>query len=122
MKRLLVTLFLVVIASLTVTPVFAAEGCTHELGHEPAISSLLSHVDHAYEMNHLANRGIYEDLRSTLKRAQSFEQNGQIDLAVRQLTVFVRKLQVAGAVVDTSCAEHLVMHAEHTIAALNGGM
>lgn len=123
MKRLLVTLLLIIIGVFTVTPAFAMDACDHEMNHEATIAALQMHVEHAYTMGHITNQGVYTSLQATLARAAEFAQEGRTEQAVRQLEVFSQKVQAqAGSTIEVACAEHLVMHAEHVIHALTGAM
>ncbi len=123
MKRFLVSLLLVVIVVLTASPAFAMEACDHEMVHEATIASLDMHVHHAYDMAHINNQGVYTSLQATLARAQSFGQAGQPEKAIQQLDVFIMKVEAqAGITIDATCAEHLIMHAEHVQMALGGEM
>jgi hypothetical protein len=118
-KFLYVTLVLVVMSLLTVTPVVASDGeeCPH---HEATVPSLRACVVHAAEMGHIDNQGVTNGLLSKVDAAQGVSKRGQAQVAVANLKAFIHEAKAqAGKHIDAPHAIHMVMHANEIINALS---
>ena len=120
MKKLL-TIFFVVALSLTfVLPAFAADD--HTCDHDATTIESLQHcVLHAIEMGHITSPAVARSLLAEVNAAQKAYDNGQTDVAIGILHVFVEEVHAAsGIAIDPEHAHHLAMHAENVITALGG--
>jgi len=89
-------------------------------GDMTTIASLRHCVQHAYEMGHVDNVGVATSLLAKLDAAQAAADRGQKTLAIHLLEAFVTEVQAqAGVHIDPVHAEHMVMHADMVIQALD---
>lgn len=115
---LYVTLVVAVLSLFSVTPVFANEGmhCPHT---EHTIQSLRNCVAHAAEMRHIENRGVTNSLLAKLDAARAAADRGQNHVAVAKVEAFIHEVEAqAGKHIDTTHANHMIMHAQHVIHSL----
>ena len=87
--------------------------------HAATIASLRACVQHATDQGVIDNQGIARGLLATLDAAQVAVDRGQPGVAVNILAAFVRQVDAqAGKHIAEPHADHLVMHAQLVIAAL----
>lgn len=118
MKRLFITLTIVSLSLLIVTPVLAqmADTCTHD----PSVASLRDCVAHARHMGAIANDGVSQGLLAKLDAAQAALDRGNETAAINILQAFIRDVRAqAGKGVVAEHAQHMVQHAQDVIAALS---
>jgi competence protein ComGC len=120
MKRLLPILGIVAVLLLMAAPAFAAEdhACDH---NGTTIESLHHCVVHAYEMEHITNKGVANSLLAQLDAAQAALDRGQSGVAVNLLHAFINEVHAqAGKHIVADHAPHLAEHAQNVITALGG--
>lgn len=119
MARFLVACLLsVVIAIMFVVPASAQE--MEECQHEATISSLRACVAHAGEQALIDQPGITRGLVAKLDAAQIALDRGKTATAVNILQAFAAEVSAqSGKHIDAAHADHMVLHAQMVIAALN---
>jgi hypothetical protein len=122
LKRFFLAAFLMLaIGAFAVMPAFASGECSHDMApHAPTVASLTAHVQHANAMGHIKS-SLMPSLLAQLNTAGN--ESLPVSARVGALQSFIGLVNAqAGKGIDAGCAEHLVMHAEHVIADLNGQM
>ena len=95
---------------------------TDECGPATTIDSLVTCVQHCREQRFIDNQGVANSLLAKLHAAQAAEDRGQIATAVNNLSAFIHEVQAqAGKHIAQPHADHMVMHAQMVIAALENG-
>jgi len=85
----------------------------------PTISSLEACVQHAAETGDIDNQGVANSLLATLDAAQAAFERGQNAVAIYQLEAFIHEVQAqTGKHINAAHADHMVMHAQAVIQAL----
>ncbi len=83
------------------------------------IQSLHHCVQHAYDMGHIDNAGVAHSLLAKLDAAQAALDRSQPLVAVNKLQAFINEVNAqSGRHIAAEHAAHMVMHAQHVIAAL----
>ena len=119
MKRWLYVFMVVALSLLAVSPALAHEdmGCAHD---ETTIESLIDCVMHAWEMGHITNDQVAQNLLKKLDMAQARLVSGKVNNAIGLLQGFIEAVEEqAGETIDPMHAEHLIHHAHMVIAALS---
>jgi hypothetical protein len=126
MKRLLFALMLVALSLAVVAPAFAMEACDPAMDEDhmtPTIDALIAHVDHAYAMGHIDTAGNEAQYLAALNAAKTASANAQPLQAIQAIGAFELLVKAqSGKHIDPTCAEHLIMQAEHVKMALQGQM
>ena len=120
MKRWLIVFMLLALSLSTVSPALAQAdmGCTHDA---TTIASLRECVVHAWEMGHITNDQVAQNLLKLLDMAQARLDSGKVNSAIGLLQGFIEAVEEqAGQTIDPVHAEHLIHHADMVIAALGG--
>jgi hypothetical protein len=87
--------------------------------HTPTVAALRHCVMHAAEMGHITSAGVAQSLFAKLDGAQAALDRGQPAVAVNKLRAFIQEVRAqAGRHIEAQHAAHMIMHAEHVIAAL----
>ena len=119
MKLLIAALTFVTLLAFIVPEAALAQnhdGCNHN----PTIESLRMCVEHAANAGHIDNAGIAQSLSAKLNAAQKAENRGQHSVAINILEAFVKAVEAQkGKHIYEDHAEHLLMHAQQVITALN---
>lgn len=118
MKKMLVVLAMMVLSISGGGSVAAQDDhmCPH---HEATIAALTECVLHAYEMGHIDNYGVARSLLFLLRSTQTALDRDQIDVAVKNLEVFIRLAEAQDGVhILDGHAMHLIEHAQMVIDAL----
>ncbi len=118
-KRILsIVVLLALLTTALAVPAFAGEEhmCSHDMN---TIESLHHCVSHALEMGHISNAGVANALLAKLDGAQAAADRGQSAVAVNKLNAFINQAQAqSGSHIDAMHAEHMIMHAQMVITAL----
>ena len=121
--RILTIGLLLVLLSLTFTvPALAQDGhdCSHS--HEPTIEGLITHINHAVEMEHITNPGVANALLSQLNAAQAALDRGQAQVAINILQATSLTIEAqSGKTIEEPHGSHLVNHVQSVISALSEG-
>ncbi len=123
MKLRLVALALTMCVALVgvglLAPGTARAQTNDDCDHAPTISSLRTCVQHAAEQGFIDNQGVTNSLLAKLDAAQAAQNRGQTSEAINQLNAFIHEVQAqAGKHINPMPAQHLVMHAQMVIHAL----
>ncbi len=126
MKLRFVVLALVMFVSLVgvglLAPGTARAQTSDDCVHAPTISSLRICVQHAADQGFIDNQGVTNSLLAKLDAAQAAQDRGQTEVTINQLDAFIHEVQAqAGKHIDPMHAQHLVMHAQMVIHALQHG-
>ena len=93
-----------------------------ECGSATTIASLVTCVQHCKAQGFIDNRGVANSLLAKLHAAQAAEDRGQTATAVNLLDAFIHEVQAqAGKHIAQPHADHMVMHAQMVIQALENG-
>lgn len=102
------------------TPGMARAQTTDECVGAPTIESLQMCVEHAASQGFINNQGVTNSLLAKLDAAQAAQDSGQMKTAINLLGAFIHEVQAqAGKHIDQTHAQHMVMHAQMVIQALN---
>lgn len=97
-------------------PAAADDECSD---HAPTLTALRACVEHAFAEGHITSAGVAASLLAKLDAAQGALDRGQPHVATGQLRAFVREVQAQGGRhIEPPHDQHLVMHAEAVVAAL----
>jgi hypothetical protein len=119
MKKLMILLVVAVLSILVGGSVPAHAEDMDQCSHEPTIQALRECVQHAVMEGHIDDATIAQSLFAKLDAAQAALDRGQPAVAVQILQAFVYQVQAqAGVHIDHHHAEHMIMHAQAVIAAL----
>jgi competence protein ComGC len=120
MKKLLFVLSIVAMLSLLAAPALAADDMTCE--HTGTTIESVHHcVMHAYDMDHITNKGVADSLMAKLDAAQAAFGRGQTDVAINLLNAFINEVNAqSGKFIVAEHAPHLAQHAYMVIEALGG--
>ncbi len=95
---------------------------TDECGQGTTIASLVACVEHCVANGFINNQGVANSLLAELAAAQTAQNNGQIATAIYLLGAFIHEVQAqAGKQIAQPHADHMVMHAQMVIQALENG-
>jgi len=116
--RNLVLLFIVVAVMFFNSPaVRAQETCPG--GMTPTIASLEECVTHCLAVGHIDNAGVANSLLAKLQSAAAAESRGDASAAIAKLQAFIHEVEAqSGKHIGEEHADHLILHAEVVIAAL----
>ncbi len=90
--------------------------------HAPTIASLEACVEQCAEQGFINNQGVTTSLLAKLDAAQAALDQGQTSVAIHQLDAFIQEVQAqAGKHIEATHAQHMVMHAQMVIQALENG-
>jgi FIMAH domain-containing protein len=117
MKRLLVALAL--LAALGIVRPQHVLADSMDSCMQPGIQGLTMCVQHCAAEGQIANQGVTQSLLSKFNAAQTALDRRQTYVAVNELQAFVQEVQAqAGKQIAAEHAQHMVMHAEMVIEAL----
>ena len=92
---------------------------TDECGHGTTIASLVTCVEQGAQQGFINNQGVAKSLLAKLDAAQAAEDRGQTATAINLLGAFIHEVQAqAGKHIAQPHADHMVMHAQMVIRAL----
>ena len=90
--------------------------------HAPTIASLEACVEQCAEQGFINNQGVTTSLLAKLNAAQAALDQGQTSVAIHQLGAFIQEVQAqAGKHIEATHAQHMMMHAQMVIQALENG-
>jgi predicted negative regulator of RcsB-dependent stress response len=128
MKRRLLVVAVAIIALVAfvgfnlLTSGTARAQATDDCVHAPTIDSLEACVEHAASQGFITSKGVTNSLLAKLDTAQAALDRGQTAVAVNKLEAFIHEVQAqSGKHIDPMHAQHLVMHAQIVIQALQHG-
>jgi hypothetical protein len=109
--------FTVMAPALAASDAMEMDTCTHD----PTVEALHMCVAHATAQGHINNVGVAQSLHAKLNAAGAALDRGSADTAVHALGAFVKQLDAqAGKHIDAQAVEHLAMHVEMVIEAIQG--
>lgn len=102
-------------------PAAFAQGSSDSCPLEAPVSSLHACVDHAAAMGVIDDHGVARSLLAKLDAAQAALDRDPPSVAVQLIQAFENKVNAqAGKHIDAEHAEHMLMHAQLVIQALEG--
>jgi FIMAH domain len=126
MKRRFLVVALVIVTALASFSLIATGTAraqtTDECGQATTIASLVACVEHCAQQGFINNQGVTNSLLAKLDAAQAAQDSGQTSAAINDLRAFVHEVQAqAGKHIVQEHAQHMVMHAQLVIQALENG-
>lgn len=118
MKRtFVVTILAGILAVLAVSPALAQPHPGSDMcPHDPTIGSVPACIVQMEEMDVIDSAGVANSLQAKLAAAQSTQDRGQSDVAVRILTALMHQLEAqSGKHIAEPHASHLIQHVEMVI-------
>ncbi len=89
---------------------------------QATIKDLRACVQHAIDMGYITNPLFAQSLLAKIDAAQAAYDRGQTSVAILDLQAFILQVQAqSGKLIDSTHAEHMIMHAQMVIAALQSG-